>query len=70
MKNHDCSDATAVNGQKKNRRGAGSSSVARVENVHMDTKGEKNYTATMTRFLSMPSMLCVKDAAWVRGTLL
>lgn len=50
MKNHDRSDATAVNGQKKNRRGAGSPFVARVENVHMDTKGEKNYTATMTRF--------------------
>lgn len=50
MKNHNRPNATAVNGQKKNRRGAGSSSVARVENVHMDTKGEKNYTATMTRF--------------------
>ena len=56
--------------QKKNRRSAGSSSVVHAENVRMDTKGEKNYTTTMTRFLSMPSMLCVKDAAWVRGTLL
>lgn len=50
MKSHNRPDATAVNGQKKNRRGAGSPFVARVENVHMDTKGEKNYTATMTRF--------------------